>query len=114
MEKSEKDLKKMCRRLVKFEESRIGTNHPDVSLKLKIHKERDGLWYGEITEKSRTDSYRHTYRSAWRLEQLLVEFIYWISYEYDLLDIHLSDKYDVIHEPGMFEELDLKLSSLGF
>ena len=115
MERSEKDLKKMCWRLVRFEESRIRMKRPNVSLKLKIHKKGDGLWYGVITENSETGScYPISLRSALKLEVLLVEFIYWISYDYSLLDIHLSDGYDTILEPGMFEELDLKLSSLGF
>lgn len=114
MERSEKDLKKMCRRLVKFEEFRLRTNHPDVFLKLNIHKERNGWWYGEITKNSGTGFCYLRLHRAGRLRQLLVEFIYWISYDYSLLDIHLSDGYDTILEPGMFEELDLKLSSLGF
>ena len=116
MERSEKDLESMCRRLVRFEESRLGMNHPDVSLKLEIRKERNEWWRGEITKKSGTGSsccHRFRRRDG-RLGMVFVEFIYWISYEYGLLDIHLSDSYDAILKPGMFEELDLKLSSLGF
>lgn len=115
MKRSEKDLERMCRRLVRFEESRIRTNHPDASLKLEIRRERDGWWCGEITKKSGTGFCRHRFRRcALGLGPLLVEFIYWISYEYGLLDVRLSDGYDAVLEPGMFEELDLKLSSMGF
>ena len=95
MKRSEKDLEKMCRRLVRFEESRIRTNHPEVSLKLEIRKERDGWWCGEIVKKSGTKSCCHSFRRRrGRLGLLLVEFIYWISYEYGLLDVRLSDVYD--------------------
>lgn len=115
MERSEKDLEKMCRRLVRFEESRIRTDNPDVSLKLEIRKDRDG-WCGDIImRKSRTGFCYHRFRRyAESLEWLLVEFIYSISYNYSLLDLHLSDSYDTILEPGALEELDLKLSSMGF
>ena len=41
-------------------------------------------------------------------------FIYAISLENNLLDLSLKDDFKIVLKPGMPEELDLKLSSLGY
>ena len=117
MERSEEELKMMCQRLVRFEEFQLRTNDPDISLELEIHKDRNMRWRGEIVKKSETESCCHWYfinEDDEGLGMLFIKIIYLISYRYGLLDIYISDAYNIVLKPGMLEELDLKLSSVGF
>lgn len=116
MERSEEELETMCRRLVRFAETNLRRKDPDISLNLTITEYWD-CFAGEIVQTSREGTSIYRYGSSWRnlgKSHLYVTFIYSLSISENLLDISQNDDFEIVLNPGMFEELDLKLSSMGF
>ena len=116
MERSEEDLKMMCLRLVRFEEAKLGRENPKVAADLKL-TEHWGCSAGEMVRTSKEgSSIRHCDGSRRNRGKSLpcAMFIYALSLENNLLDLGLEDDFKIVLEPGMLEELDLKLSSLGY
>jgi len=111
MERSEKDLESMCRRLVKFEEMKLGRENPRVALDLKITEHWD-CFAGEMVRMSKDHHCGGSRRNPGK-SLPYVMFIYALSLENNLLDLGLKDDFEIVLRPGMLEELDLKLSSLG-
>ena len=110
----EKDWEEMCRRLVRWDENRLrseGNNAEDLVLEMKIRE--DDFWERWIVEIVFGSKVIRSYCGKEK-KQALLEIVWSYAFRHKFLDLDMWSHEEDLEKPGIYEELDLKLSSLGF
>jgi len=110
----EKKWEEMCRRLVRWDENRMrseGNNIEDLILEMRIRENSSwGRWTVEVVSGNKVlkfylgeEKRRALFRMVWSY-----------AFNHKFLDLDMWSCEEDLEKPGTYEELDLKLSSLGF
>lgn len=118
----EKDWEEMCRRLVRWDENRMrseGNNTEDLVLKMEIREDDSwgrwddpwGRWIVKIVFGNEVVLRSHRGKEK---KQALLRMVWSYAFRHKFLDLDMRNYEEDLENPGIYEELDLKLSSFGF
>ena len=109
----EKDWEEMCRRLVRWDENRMrseGNNTENLVLEMRIRYNGSwGRWTVEVGSGNEAGFY-----SGDEKKQALLRMVWSYAFQHKFLDLDMWSYPEDLEKPGTYEELDLKLCSMGF